>query len=58
MKAGATGQCLPLVLFPDVILFAQIDEIGDWFGGKQLKAVDDIDLNAMLQWTRSRVEWA
>jgi hypothetical protein len=35
----------PLVLLPNIILFAEIDEDSYRFGGKQLKRIDDFDLN-------------
>ena len=33
-----------LVLLPDVVLFAKIDEVYDRLGGKQKQWIDDFDL--------------
>jgi len=34
----------PLILFPDVILFAQVDEVGNRLGGEKGHRVNDIYL--------------
>lgn len=34
----------PFILFPNVVLLAQIDEIGYRFSSEELKTVDDINL--------------
>jgi hypothetical protein len=33
-----------LVLFSDIVLLAQVDEVDDWLGCKEEKRVDDFDL--------------
>ena len=34
----------PLVLLADVVPLGEVDEVGDWLGGEELEAVDDVDL--------------
>ena len=34
----------PFILLANIVLFAKVDEVGDWLGGEQLKGVDDVDL--------------
>ena len=38
------GRDIPFVLLANVILLTQVDEVGDGFGGEELKTVDDVDL--------------
>ena len=38
---------MPFVLLADKVLFAEVDEIGDWFSGEELKTVDDIYLGEL-----------
>ena len=39
---------VPLVLFPNVILFAEIDQVGDRLGGEELETIDDFNLGGEL----------
>lgn len=39
---------VPLVLLADVILLAEVHEVGDGLGSKELETVDDIDLWGIL----------
>ena len=34
----------PFVLLADVVPLGEVDEVGDWLGGEELEAVDDVDL--------------
>jgi hypothetical protein len=36
----------PFILFPDVILFAEVHQVCDGLCGEELKGIDDIDLRA------------
>lgn len=39
---------LPLVLFADVVLLAEIDEVSDGLGSQQGEAVDDLNLRVIM----------
>ena len=39
-----TWESVPFVLLANVILLAQVDEVGDGFSGEELETVDDVDL--------------
>jgi hypothetical protein len=41
-------KAIPLILFADVVLLAEIDEISDGLGGQQGEAVNDLDLQIIL----------
>jgi hypothetical protein len=43
-RSAGGGWNAPLVLLADKVLFAQVDEVGDGFGGEQSEVVDDVDL--------------
>jgi hypothetical protein len=34
----------PFVLLSNIVVLAEVDEVRHWFGGKQLKAIYNIDL--------------
>jgi hypothetical protein len=42
---------VPLVLFADVVLLAEIDEVSDGLGGQQGEAVDDLNLRGNNEYT-------
>lgn len=44
---------VPLVLFADVVLLAEIDEVSDGLGGQQGEAVDDLNLRVIMSIQRA-----
>lgn len=46
---------IPLVLLTDVVLLAEVHEVGDGLGSKELEAVDDIDLCGILSQRLAKV---
>jgi hypothetical protein len=53
-EGGGHCESVPFVLFPDVILFAEIDKVGDGFGGEQLKTIDHVDLCAQQTFSEGK----
>jgi len=45
---------IPLVLLTDIVLLAQVDEVGDGFGCEELKAIDDINLRKPSQQNKTQ----
>lgn len=43
---GDLGEML--VLLADVVFFAEVDEVDDWFSGEEEEGVDDFDLGRLL----------
>ena len=41
-------KAVPFVLFADVVLLTEIDEIGDGLGGQQGEAIDNLNLRIIL----------
>jgi hypothetical protein len=44
VEKGKDEYHTPFVLLADVVLFGQVDEVGDRLGGKQVKGVDEVNL--------------
>ena len=44
MEDGKERGNVPFVLLADIVLLAEVDEVGDGFGGEHVEAVDDVDL--------------
>lgn len=40
--------CKPLVLLSDIILFAEIDEVGHRFGSEERQPVDNVNLESRV----------
>lgn len=47
-KLFATIRFLPFILLPQIVLFTQINQIRDWFGGQKHQGINNIDLEREL----------